>query len=81
MQTDFETLISEFIENKVGICQHFIKDDLATHLKINLLALHQQKLLLAAGTGNTEKLFDKSIRSDAIFWLDRKNNDRYENHN
>ena len=79
MQTDFETLISEFIENKVGICQHFIKDDLATHLKINLLAVHQQKLLLAAGTGNTEKLFDKSIRSDAIFWLDRKNNDRYEN--
>lgn len=79
MQQDFETLINSFIENKIGICNHFIKEDLATQLKMNLLHLNQQKLLTKAGIGNESKLqVDKSIRSDSIYWLDRTHLNSYE---
>jgi SM-20-related protein len=79
LQQDFETLINSFIENKIGICDHFIQENLATHLKMNLLSLHQQKLLLKAGVGNDAKLqVDKLIRSDSIYWLDRVHDNNYE---
>lgn len=36
--------------------------------------------MLAAGTGNNEKLSHNSaVRSDSIYWLDRKHEDLYEN--
>jgi len=80
VEKDFETLIASFIENKVGIAEHFLSESLANNLKINLLTLHKQKQLLAAATGNAEKLIhNKTIRSDAIYWLDRKHEDKYEN--
>src|SRR4051794_34196579 len=80
MERDFEALIASFIENNVGIAEHFLSDDLSDHLKLNLLALHKQKLLLAAGTGNADKLIHNSaVRSDSIYWLDRKHEDQYEN--
>ena len=79
MEKDFEILIASYIENKVGISEHFLSDDLVNCLKKNLLALHQQKLLLTAGTGNAEKLtHNTTIRSDAIYWLDRKHHDLHE---
>ena len=80
MEKDFETLIAGFIETKVGISEHFLSDTLANHLKENLLSLLQQKLLFAAGTGNNEKLSHNSaVRSDSIYWLDRKHENEYEN--
>lgn len=80
MEKDFETLIASFIKNKVGISEHFLSDSLANNLKINLFALHKQKLLLAAATGNTNNLVhDSTVRSDSIYWLDRKHDDKYEN--
>ena len=80
MEKDFEVLIAGYIENKIGISEHFLNEALADNLKINLLLLHKQKLLLLAGTGNAGKLLhNAAVRSDAIYWLDRKHNNPYEN--
>ncbi|MEO8516229.1 MAG: 2OG-Fe(II) oxygenase [Flavobacterium sp.] len=80
MENSFEILIASYIENKVGISDHFLSDELANHLKENLLSLNHENLLLAAGTGNAEKLTHNSlVRSDVIYWLDKKHNNKYEN--
>jgi SM-20-related protein len=46
LESNFETLIASFIENKVGISNQFLSNELADRLKINLLTLHKEKLLL-----------------------------------
>jgi len=80
MENDYEGLISSFISDKVGISEHFLSDELANHLKANLLALNKKKLLVSAGTGNAEKFSqDNAVRSDSIYWLDREHNNTYEN--
>ena len=80
MQNIFNTLINSFIENKVGIAETFLSESLATNLKENLTTLFTQKQLRSAGTGNnTLVVHNKSVRSDIIYWLDRKHNDPYEN--
>jgi SM-20-related protein len=80
MDDSFETLIASYIENKVGIAEHFISDALAEHLKENLLLLHKKQQLVAAGTGNDRKLTHNAmVRNDVIYWLDKKNNNAYEN--
>ncbi len=80
MENDFEDLIATFIENKVGISEHFLSADLANNLKQNLIALNQDSLLQSAGIGNSEKFsYDGAIRSDSIYWLDKKHNNAFEN--
>ena len=80
MENDFETLISSFIKENVGISENFLSDELSNHLKENLLSLQKKKLMVKAGTGNNEKLsHDDEIRSDSIYWLDRAHNNEYEN--
>ncbi|WP_343303581.1 2OG-Fe(II) oxygenase [Chitinophaga niabensis] len=80
MQQIFDTLINSFIESKVGIAEHFLSDRLAGHLKENLNTLYKENNMLAAGTGNKELVLkDKLVRSDVIYWLDRKHNNPYEN--
>ncbi len=76
----FNTLIDSFIENKVGIAEHFITDALAINLKNNLTQLYQQNQLQLAGIGNNAvAIQNKLMRSDVIYWLDRKHNDPFEN--
>jgi SM-20-related protein len=80
LENPFDNLIDTFIENQVGIADHFITDQLATHLQENLVGLYKQKLLLHAGTGNdTLAVQDKLVRGDRIYWLDRKHDDNHEN--
>ncbi len=80
MKNSFEALIATYIENKVGISEHFLSTDLANNLKQNLLTLNQDSLLMAARIGNSEKLsYDGAIRSDSIYWLDKKHNNAFEN--
>jgi SM-20-related protein len=80
MKHSFETLIASYIKDKVGISEHFLSDELANHLKDNLLALNHKKLMLTAGTGNAEKLIhNTAVRSDTIYWLDKKHNNIHEN--
>jgi SM-20-related protein len=76
----FDSLVNSFIENKVGLAENFLSESLAAHLKENLLALFAKNQLLPAGTGNNKKFnYDKLIRSDIIYWLDRKHGDPFEN--
>jgi Rps23 Pro-64 3,4-dihydroxylase Tpa1-like proline 4-hydroxylase len=80
MENSFEALITTYIDNKVGISENFLSDDLANKLKQNLIALNQQDLLITAGTGNSQAIvYDSAVRSDSIFWLDKKNNNASEN--
>lgn len=80
MEKIFNQLIDSFIKNKVGIAENFIDPALSVHLVHNLLALHDGKQLLSAGTGNDVIVaHDKTLRSDKIHWLDRSHNNVHEN--
>jgi SM-20-related protein len=80
LQKIFNELIDSFIDNKVGIADHFLSPALAADLKENLLALYQKKMLLAAGTGNdTVVVHNQMVRGDSIYWLDREHNNAHEN--
>lgn len=80
MTNNFEILIASYLENKVGISEDFLSDELANNLKENLLLLHNNQQLLAAGTGNDKKLVHNAkVRSDVIYWLDKKHNNIHEN--
>ena len=79
MDDVFETLIGSFIENKIGIANHFLSIELANQLKQNLVDLNQNELLTMAKTGNAEKLnLNLKVRSDLIFWLYKQNNNLAE---
>ena len=80
MENGFEDLIASYIENKIGISEHFLSAELLNNLKQNLLDLNQRSLLNEARIGNSEKLsYNGTIRSDAIYWLDKKHNNIFEN--
>ncbi|MCV9929446.1 2OG-Fe(II) oxygenase [Flavobacterium sp. LS1R49] len=80
MENSFEALIATYIENKVGISEHFLSTELANNLKQNLLDLNAKSLLQDAGIGNSDKVtYDGAIRSDSIYWLDKKHNNAFEN--
>jgi SM-20-related protein len=80
MQKVFDTLINSFIDNKVGIAEDFLSVQLAGDLKNNLTRLYAGKEMQAAGTGNSEQVaHDKAVRSDMIYWLDKKHNNEHEN--
>lgn len=80
MQKSFDTLIQSFIDNNVGVADDFLSIPLAKLLKENLLALYANGAFLAAGTGNNSKFaHHKSVRSDKIYWLDRKHENEQEN--
>ncbi len=73
-------MIDSFIENKVGIANHFLTNELSNHLKANLKDLYRADAMLAAGTGNKGIiLHNKLVRSDVIYWLDRKHDNQHEN--
>ena len=79
MEMAFETLLSSYLDQKVGISEDFITVALAEHLQANLLQLLKDGLLVAAGTGNDGKLsHNTKVRSDAIYWLDKSHNNIYE---
>lgn len=80
MEDSFEALIASYIATKVGMVENFIGTSLSKHLTETILALHQKELLIPAGVGNIQKLqHNQLIRKDFIYWLDRKNNNIYEN--
>lgn len=80
MQNIFDTLINSYIEKNVGIDANFLSESLSKQLKVNLLQLYKDKHFLAAGVGNNAVLsLNKLVRSDLIYWLDRKHNNIHEN--
>jgi len=80
VEKEFETLITSFINEKVGITNHFLSDTLAQHLKEHVLQLQSQNKLMKAGIGNKNNLqHNDEIRGDSIYWLDREHDNEYEN--
>ena len=68
MENNFEELIASYIENKVGILEHFLSDALANSLKQNLLDLNQRSLLIDAEPA-THKLFIMTARLEVILFI------------
>lgn len=80
MEKIFDCLIDSYIDDQVGVTENFLSVSLSAHLKQNLINLFQDKKLVNAGVGNKAVINqDKLIRSDVIYWLDRKHNNQYEN--
>jgi SM-20-related protein len=80
MDANFETLIESYLENKVGLSLDFLDANLCEQLANNILKLKEQELLQVAGIGNDSKLQNnQTIRRDTIYWLDKKNNNEFEN--
>lgn len=78
MENTYESFISSYIGDKVGITDDFLGLALSGSLKKNLLKLHSCNQLLEAGTGNQQVDHDKLFRSDVIHWLDPENEDEVE---
>ena len=80
MYTHFNKLVDSFLENNVGIADQFLSESLANKLKDNLTALYKKNMFLPAGTGNDKQInHDRLVRSDVIYWLDRRHKDAVEN--
>lgn len=79
MSNLFDSLIDFYIEKNVGVVAHFLTDELAQLLKINLVN-HQKLFHLKTGRiGNDEAtLKDELIRNDKIHWLDPSSDDPTE---
>lgn len=80
MEASFETLISSYIENKVGISEDFLGKELCQNLALHLLQLNAADILKEASIGNDAKTIQNSlIRSDKIHWLEKSHNNEFEN--
>jgi SM-20-related protein len=79
MEASFEELISSYIDTKVGSSKNFLSEALANQLRDNLLKLHKEEALKVAGIGHYDTFSkNKEIRSDVIYWLDKKNKNPHE---
>ncbi len=80
MNNTFDALINSFILNQVGIAEHFIPNNLAIALKRNLEMLYEGNEFKNAGTGSEGTVtYNKLMRSDVIYWLDRSHGNKDEN--
>ena len=80
MEQAFESIISSFLKDRVGLNNNFLNTELSNNLRENLLLLLFEKQFKVAGIGSSTNLqTNKSIRSDIIYWLDRKHNNIHEN--
>ena len=80
MHQTYDCLIDSYLENIVGIAKHFLNTELTANLKANLMRLFASEQLQKAGIGNNSKLIkNEQIRTDKIYWLDRKHEDIFEN--
>lgn len=67
-------LLTVLLPLKLVYQKIFLSKSLAKLLKNNIEQLNNDGRMLSAGIGNnSEKNQDKEIRSDKIFWLDKKN--------
>lgn len=71
MKERFEELIEGFVHNRAGVSNSFISKELSNSLQENLRVLHSEGELVSAGIGDAQnKVLDKSIRRDKIYWID-----------
>ena len=79
MNQQFDVLIDSFIANKVGIDKNFISRELSKVLQQNIRQLQEDNGMKTAGIGNDRvKDANQQMRSDKICWLDKNNNNVFE---
>ena len=79
MNNQFDILIDSYLDNKVGIDTGFLSDRLSEGLHENIMQLQKEELMTSAGIGNEEeKDINQKIRGDKIYWMDKSNNNSYE---
>ena len=79
MSQQFDELINSFIDDNVGIADNFLSASLSANLQQNIHDLQEGEQMKYAGIGN-EAIADagQKMRGDKICWLDKKNNNIYE---
>ncbi|MGZ8558740.1 MAG: 2OG-Fe(II) oxygenase [Chitinophagaceae bacterium] len=79
MNKGFDTLIDSYLNNNIGIDSSFLNKNLSNGLQQNIQQLQKDELMMAAGIGNEEvKDHQQKMRGDKIYWLDKKNDNIYE---
>jgi SM-20-related protein len=80
MREQFDLLIDSYLSDHIGIAPAFLTQKLATGLRQNIMQLQQDELMSAAGIGNNEiKDTGQQMRTDKIYWLDKKHGNSFEN--
>jgi SM-20-related protein len=80
MPQQFDLLINTYLASKVGIAPKFLTDALSKGLQQNIHQLQKDNLMTNASIGNDEvKDLNQKMRSDKIYWLDKKHNNHFEN--
>ena len=80
MNEQFDILIDSYLSDHVGIAPAFLNQKLSTELQENIIQLQKKEMMTAAGIGNEEvKDANQKMRTDKIYWLDKKHNNKFEN--
>ncbi len=79
MTNQFDTLIDSYLANKVGIDKTFMSESLSKGLQQNIRQLQTDNTMTYAGIGNAKlKDSNQKMRGDKITWLDKSNNNVFE---
>jgi SM-20-related protein len=79
MNNQFDVLIDSYLENKIGIDEVFLTEALSNGLQQNILQLQKDEMMVAAGIGNNDvKDSKQQMRSDTIYWMDKKHDNIFE---
>lgn len=80
MNEQFDLLIDSYLSDHIGIAPAFLTQQLSAGLQQNIMQLQKDEMMTAAGIGN-EAVKDASqkMRTDKIYWLDKKHNNQFEN--
>lgn len=80
MNEQFDLLIDGYLNNHIGIAPSFLTQKLSAGLQQNILQLQNDELMTAAGIGNDAvKDTSQQMRTDQIYWLDKKHANQFEN--
>lgn len=80
MNEQFDLLIDSYLKDNIGIAPAFLTQKLSTGLQQNILQLQQDDMMTTAGIGNKEiKDASQQMRTDKIYWMDKKHNNTFEN--
>ncbi len=80
MNEQFDLLIDSYLSDQIGIAPAFLTQKLSDGLQQNIKKLQQNEMMTAAGIGNHAiKDANQQMRSDKIYWLDKKHGNTFEN--
>jgi SM-20-related protein len=80
MNEQFDLLIDSYLNDHIGIAPEFLSQRLSAGLQQNIIGFQKDELMKAAGIGNKEvKDANQQVRSDKIYWMDKKHNNLFEN--